>query len=300
MNNYPEVVAKIAGDYLARVRAQLRMVPDAERDEFLREIQSHIYEAYQETAGDDDVARILAVLRNLGEPAEVVADRLPGAIVRTGMKRNLPLYIVAGILIALFGIPLGLGGAGVMVGILAALAGIVIAYYSAAGAVLLSGAVFMLFGLVRMYQPELWDKMVISGYIRLDGPLDDLLGQLSPPGQGFLLILVACVFIAAGLGMLWLGRYMLRGLRFLSGLMFDWIRRWAQTLRRRTLRASPPARQRFAIKLSFSASPGAAAPCAAADPAGSPRDRPPTKSLPRPASDPPAPRGRKRPCSSDV
>ena len=114
MNNYPEVVAKIAHDYLERVKAQLQLVPVRERIEFLREIESHIYEAYQQTPGEDDVARILAVLRNLGEPAEVVSDRLPGTMVRAGTKRNVPLFVVGGILIALFGIPLGFGGLGVL------------------------------------------------------------------------------------------------------------------------------------------------------------------------------------------
>ena len=108
MNPYPEVVEKIANDYLERVKSQLRLVPAREKDEFLLEIQSHLYEAYQQMPGEDDVARILAVLRNLGEPADVVSDRLPGTMVRSGTKRNLPLYIVTGILIALFGIPLGI------------------------------------------------------------------------------------------------------------------------------------------------------------------------------------------------
>jgi uncharacterized membrane protein len=105
MNDYPEVVAKIANDYLERVKSQLRLVPTREQDEFLREIQSHLYEAYRQTEGEDDVARILAVLRNLGEPAEVVSDRLSSAMVRSGSKRNLPLYVLAGIVIALFGLP---------------------------------------------------------------------------------------------------------------------------------------------------------------------------------------------------
>jgi hypothetical protein len=115
---------------LERVKSQLGLVPIREQNEFLREIESHLYEAYQQTPGDDDVARILAVLRNLGEPAEVVSDRLPGTMVRSGTKRNLPLYVVGGILIALFGIPLGFGGLGVLVGILGGLAGMLVAFYA--------------------------------------------------------------------------------------------------------------------------------------------------------------------------
>ena len=121
MNSYPEAVAKIANDYLERVKSQLRLVPLREQNEFLAEIESHVYEAYQQTPGDDDIARILAVLRNLGEPAEVVYDRLPRTMARSGAKRNVPLYVIGGIFIALFGIPLGFGGLGVMIGILAKL-----------------------------------------------------------------------------------------------------------------------------------------------------------------------------------
>jgi len=48
MSAYPEVVAKIASDYLERVKSQLRLVPAHEQVEFLREIESHLYESYQQ------------------------------------------------------------------------------------------------------------------------------------------------------------------------------------------------------------------------------------------------------------
>jgi len=233
MNDYPEVVAKIASDYLERVKSQLRLVPAREQDEFLRELQSHLYEAYQQTPGEDDVARILTVLRKLGEPAEVVCDRLPGAMVRSGARRNLPLYVVGGILIALFGIPLGFGGVAVLVGILFTLAGIAATYFATVGIVLLTGAFFLLLGLTRIYQPELWDRLVTLGVIQMEWRLAEFLDQLSPSAQGSLMIVFSCVFAAIGLGMLWLGRYLIRGLRFLFSLVFDWLRQVAQTLRRK-------------------------------------------------------------------
>ena len=62
MNNYPVAVGKIVDDYLERVKSQLRLVPAREQEDFLREIQSHVYEAYQQTPVEDDVARILAVV----------------------------------------------------------------------------------------------------------------------------------------------------------------------------------------------------------------------------------------------
>ena len=232
MENYPEIVAKIANDYLARVKSKLNLVPPAEQDEFLREIQSHMFEAYQRTPGEDDVARILTVLRNLGEPAEVVADRLPGAMVRSGSERNLPLYIVAGIFIALFGIPLGFGGVSVLVGLLLALTWFVVVFFAITGSVLLAGSVIMLIGLSRFFVPQLFDRLVSLGFIELNGPAE-LITQFSPADQGLFIVLFASVILAAGLGMLWVGKHLLRGLRFLFTLAFDWARRAAKSIRQR-------------------------------------------------------------------
>jgi uncharacterized membrane protein len=238
MNPYPEVVAKIAGDYMERVKSQLRLVSTQEQGDFLREIESHLYEAYQQMPGEDDVARILAVLRNFGEPAEVVSDRLPGALVRSGTKRNLPLYVAGGILIALFGLPLGSAGAGVLVGLLAAVAGLLVAYYAVAGSFLLVGAVTMLMGFLRILLPQVFERLVTLGYIQFNGPVGEFLDNFSPAYQGLLLILFASVFAAAGWGMLRMGNHLLRGLRFLFSLTFDWMRRLGQGARRR-LRREP-------------------------------------------------------------
>jgi uncharacterized membrane protein len=231
MNSYPEVVAKIANDYLERVKSQLRLVPIREKNEFLAEIESHLYEAYQQRPEADDVARILAVLRNLGEPAEVVSDRLPRTMARSGTKRNLPLYVVGGILIALFGIPLGFGGLGVLVGILAALAGMVVAFYATVGSIVLVGALFMLLGLTRMLLPQLFDRLVMLGFVHISAPTADFLDHFSRSEQNLLMILFGSVWLASGLGMLWVGRYLFRGLRFLFGLLFDRMRRFAQGVR---------------------------------------------------------------------
>lgn len=232
MDNYSDVVARIANDYMDRVKAQLRSVPPGEQDEFLKEIRSHLYEAYQQTPGEDDVARILVVLRNFGEPADVVADRLPGKLVRSGAQRNVPLYVIGGIFIALFGLPLGAGAVGVLIGLLGALAGIVVAYFASVGSVLLVGALFMLLGLVRWFLPHAWDQLVTIGIIRFNDTPGDFFDNLPPAEQGLLLIVVASVLIAAGLGGLWLGKRLLVGMRFLLTLAFDWLRRLAQGARR--------------------------------------------------------------------
>jgi hypothetical protein len=242
MNIYPEVVSKLADDYLQRVKLQLRQLPAPEQNEFLREIESHLYDAYQQMPGEDDVTRMLAVLRNFGEPIEVVQDRLPGAMLRSGTKRYLPLYIVGGILIALFGIPLGFGGMAVLAGILITLAAMVAVFYAIGGLVFLTGALFMLLGFARINAPAFWERMVALGFIRMDGPVGDFLDQLPPPEQGLIMIVFAALVVAGGLGMLWVGRYLIRGLRFLFSLALDRVRQFAQRIRRNTHpdKARPP------------------------------------------------------------
>lgn len=248
MSAYPQPVAAIANDYLERVKARLGPVPASEQNEFLQEIQSHVYEAYQQTPGEDDVARILAVLRNLGEPAEVVADRLPDTMLRSGARRNLPLYILGGLFVALFGIPLGAGGVGILVGLLGGLAGLLIGYFAIAGSLLLVGALFMLLGLVRVLAPHLWDNLLAAGFIQINGPPGEFLARFSPVDQGILMILAAGMLCIAGLSLLWAGKHLIRGLRFLFALFLDWTRRGARAARRnfrRQPKAYAPNQLRF-------------------------------------------------------
>lgn len=239
MNDYPDVVAKIVTDYSERLKSQLRMAPVQDQNDFLREIQSHIYEAYhQEDSAPDEVSRILRVLRHLGEPAEVVADRLPEAMVRSGATPDLPLRILGGILIAFFGVPLAFSGVAVVMGTFIALAGVIISYYAAAGVLLLASAMSMILGVSRFYQPELLDRLIGAGVITMNVQLAEVMDRLSPSAQGNLLIFFAIASAAVALAMLWSGRYLVRGLRFLVSLVVDQIRQLASRLRRRAKAAS--------------------------------------------------------------
>jgi len=236
MNNYSDTVGKIVESYMNRLKTRLRPVPARERDEFLREIRSHIYESYLQAAGDaesDDVTRILGVLGKLGEPAEVVADRLSEAMMNSGTRRKFPLHIVAGVLIALFGIPLGFGGVAVLAGVLVALTGIVLSFYATMAVVFLTGTLLLVLGMMRIYEPAVWDRLLAYGVIQMDGPVAALFDQLTPLGQGVLMIVLAGVFVVCGLAMLWLGKHLTRGLRFLFILVFDWIRKLATRIRHR-------------------------------------------------------------------
>jgi hypothetical protein len=90
-----------------------------------------------------------------------------------------------------------------------------------------------LLAFARFALPDAWDKLVALGVIQINGPVADFLDRLSPPEQALVMILIATVFAAGGLGLLWLGKYMLRGMRFLLSLIFTEARAFAQTVRRK-------------------------------------------------------------------
>ena len=225
MRDYPEVVAKIADDYVVRVRSQLSQIPIAEREEFLREIESHLYEAYQQTPVADEVARILTVLHHFGEPSDIVGERFPEAAKRPA--RNGPrLYATSGLLLAACALLAGLGGAAASVPVLLLFGWALAAYYVATGAVLLSGGLLMLLGLVRMGQPELWNKLVAMGALPLSAPLSGF-SQLPGAEHGLLLLFTGVLVVAAGWGMLRLGARFFRTFRSLYRGISNWVRRCA-------------------------------------------------------------------------
>jgi len=208
MNSYSDAVTRIVDDYLERVQDQLHSVPLHERNEFLKEIRSHLFESYQQTSGSDDVTRILQVLRKMGEPAEVASERMPSLIPQTRSKWKILPHILAGVLVALIGIPFGLGGVALLVGVLVALTGVLVACYASAIAAFSAAAMFLVLGLIRSYQPELWERLIINGLIEMDRQFAVLFDSLSPVGQASLMMSLSCILAIVGLGMLWLGSRM--------------------------------------------------------------------------------------------
>jgi hypothetical protein len=57
------------------------------------------------------------------------------------------------------------------------------------------------------------------------------------------MIAAACIFAIAGIGMLWVGKRLIRGLRFLVTLVPDRVRRAVQKARGRTNAANGPVPQ---------------------------------------------------------
>ncbi len=197
-------VRKIVDNYLDRLRVHLKGLPEADREELVREIYSHIYESYAQDSTDDDIQRILDVLDRLGEPAEVVVSRLSGTMKRMGRRRNLPLYILAGFFIGIFGLPLGLGGLGLLMGLSITLLALIFTYYVTAGMLVFGGWITWVVTTIRLFYPD----FLLDYFHTLDQFMD-------PPLSVILNFAAGAVCILLGLGMFWLGRHILSGTRYL-------------------------------------------------------------------------------------
>jgi uncharacterized membrane protein len=230
MSHYPEVVEKIVQDYLQRVAIQLKRFPNSDQKEVLKELGSHIYESYCAESDSEPVGRTLEVLRKLGEPADVVAEKLRESWLNVRRLKNFPLSVLGGIVVGMFGLPLGFAGVAMLLGGLGAMLGLVAAFFATATLLLVTGVMGMGLGLLRMFNPDLWDHLVAQGFIQFHGRIGQFFDLLSPATQGGLLVFLFMAVAAAGLGMLWLSKRLLKGLRFLFDLMLD----RARTLFRRS------------------------------------------------------------------
>lgn len=221
-NGFSGPVAQIVDNYLERLRKGLKGIPDRDRDELVKEINSHIYESFRNDPTPDEVARILKVLDKLGEPAEAISARMPEAMVTLGKKRKLPFLILAGLLIAFFGVPLGASGIGLVAGLVIALLGFILAFYVLAFSMILTGWLGAVILIVRLIVPNFLD------------PWMDIYPLVPDPTFNLVIYIVGALLVAAiGFGMLWLGSRMMRGVRFVFRLLVGKIKTW------RTRRAAP-------------------------------------------------------------
>lgn len=223
-NGFNGPVAQIVDNYLDRLKKGLRGIPLKDQDELVKEINSHIYESFRSDPTADEVARILKVLDKLGEPAAVISARMPEAMVTLGRKKKLPFLILAGFLIAFFGVPLGLGGLSVAVGLIISVLAIIVSFYIMAFSMILAGWLSAVIMIVRIFSPGFLDP-----WINIYPLVSD------PTFNTIIYILGALLISAVGFGMLWLGSRMMRGVRFVFRLLFDKVKNWRK-------RAPVPAR----------------------------------------------------------
>jgi uncharacterized membrane protein len=220
---YSSAARAVINDYLDRLKCRLAGFPAVDREDLLREIAGHIDEAFAGESAGDEMERLLRVLRRLGEPADVISERMSPAMVKLGRKKGLPFYILSGVLIALFGLPLGAGVFGVLIGVLAAIIGLLVAYFATALSFLVSGAIGIIVSVVIMMDPIIIER-INSAFGGVEGFHLVLLGSpLNLPPQTEASICLILSVILAGLGalMFWGGRYLLRGISYMFRISWD-------------------------------------------------------------------------------
>lgn len=220
-SHFPPSAEKIVADYLEKLGTQLKGMNEGDQREILAEIRSHIYESFSSDTEGDEVDRALRALKRLGDPAEVVSSRVGASVSQLGRKKKSLLYILAGVLIVFFAAPLGMGGLGVVVGLLAGLFALLIGYFATAVALVVSGFVGALVGLITIISPDIfleinrWAGEAVFQF----GPF-----QNNPQVAGILTLILSLMLAALGLLMLWSGKHIWRGMRFVSRLVMDKIR----------------------------------------------------------------------------
>jgi len=219
VNDFSEPIAKIVENYLNRLKHHLKGLPEADQQELVKEIHSHIYESFRDDPTENEVERILKVLDKLGEPADVVSSRMSPAIVKMGKKKRLPLYILAGTAIALFGVPLGLGGISILLALFITILALLATYYLVAGSLLVGGWIGMIASILTLVNPHFLDNL---------GPHVQLLflnaNSLDPTLNAILSLIISAILSVVGIVLLWLGKYMMRGVRFLFNLTLEKIK----------------------------------------------------------------------------
>jgi len=216
-NGFSGPVAQIVDNYLERLKKGLKGISAKDQDELVREINSHIYESFRDDPTPDEVARILKVLDKLGEPAAVLSARMPEAMVTLGKKRKLPFLILAGLLIAFFGVPLGLGGLSAAVGLIIGVLAVVVSFYIVAFSLILAGWLSAVIMIVRIFSPAFLDPWI------------DIYPLVADPTLNTVIYILGALLLAAlGFGLLWLGSRLMRGVRFVFRLLIEKIKTWRQ------------------------------------------------------------------------
>jgi len=216
-NEYPENVKRIVDDYIERVSLNMGKMSEVDKDDFLREIESHIYESFQNQKSENDVDKILQALKKFGEPSEVFQNHGAKTMYKIGKEKNIPLYILIGALIAIFGLPLGFGGLGLILGLLGIVVGIFAAYFATALGFALGGLGGILASTIHIVDPTFFTR--ITGE-----PIGLSTGFISFPNntaEGIFGIFVSLILLALGSFMLFAGKYIFRGIRSVTSLSIN-------------------------------------------------------------------------------
>jgi uncharacterized membrane protein len=222
-NELPQNASRIANDYLDRLSIRLMGMPLNDRREILDEIKSHIYDAYMNETAGDEIDRILIVLKRLGDPADVISSRMPQAVGRLGIGKKAPMYILAGSLIALFGVPLGLGAVALLTGLMTALFALLVAFYGAGISLVVGGFLSSIICLIAATSPGILDRFnsAVGMEVLKIGPLPFV---NDPQLAAIIALIISLLLGVLGLLLLWSGKFVWRGFRFVGMLIIKNVR----------------------------------------------------------------------------
>ena len=108
-----------------------------------------------------------------------------------------------------------MSGLGVAVGLIISMLALVLAFYIVAFSLILTGWLSAVVMIIRVFSPGFLDPWI------------DIYPLVTDPTLNTVIYIFGALLIAAlGLGLLWLGTRMLRGVRFVFRFLFEKIRNW--------------------------------------------------------------------------
>lgn len=209
-NNFSESVKKIVDNYLAKLKNHLKGIKETDQDELIKEINSHIYESFKNDPTENEIDRILNVLNKLGEPVDVISRRMPKAMVEMGKEKKLPTYILAGVLIALFGLPLGISGIAVLFSIIIVFFSLIFTYFVTSIALVVGGLLGIIVSIARIVDPLFLENFLAVNHINIIG-----FHFANPVVEGIIGIFVCMIICTIGVLMLYFSKYIIRGVKFI-------------------------------------------------------------------------------------
>lgn len=90
---------RVYEDYLKRIQRTIKSLSKNDRNEILMEINSHIYEGFQQNKGNDEIDRLLDVLEKLGSPEEVLKPLVADKKMEQATRTFNPFHIAKALLL---------------------------------------------------------------------------------------------------------------------------------------------------------------------------------------------------------
>ena len=136
-------------------------------------------------------------------------------MIKMGKDKNLPLYILGGILVGLFGIPLGISGVAIIISMIGTVFSLIIAYFATAVSLVVAGFAGIVISIIRIADPafiEQYMEMIDANYVSFFS---------NPTAEGIVGLIVSVLAAALGVLLLFLGRYIIRGTKFVCNLTIE-------------------------------------------------------------------------------